>query len=138
MPFKHNVAHRHHIRRGGGYRVTNWAAYEAGLRRRGDLMFWVDEDAWIIFYNGATPEAVWSIGWMLFDQGSFEIIARSEQPLIAPPGIDSDRNIAFAASCVIVAGDLHLYFSYNDRSLQRAVVVWNDAPELTNRVFVGG
>ena len=42
MPFKHNAAHRHHIRR-ARYRVTNWAAYEAGLRRRGDLTFWVDE-----------------------------------------------------------------------------------------------
>ena len=44
MPFKHNVAHRHHIRR-ARYRVTNWPAYEAGLRRRGVLTFWVDEAA---------------------------------------------------------------------------------------------
>ena len=44
MPFKHNVSRRHHIpkmRR----RVTNWPAYEAGLRRRGDLTFWLDEAA---------------------------------------------------------------------------------------------
>ena len=44
MPFKHNAARRHHIRR-ARYRVTNWAAYETGLRRRGDLTFWVDEAA---------------------------------------------------------------------------------------------
>ena len=44
MPFKHNAARRHPIRR-ARCRVTNWAAYEAGLRRRGDLMFWVDEAA---------------------------------------------------------------------------------------------
>ena len=44
MPFKHNAARHRHIRR-ARYRVTNWAAYEAGLRRRGDLMFWVDEAA---------------------------------------------------------------------------------------------
>lgn len=44
MPFKHNATRRHHIRR-ARYRVTNWAAYEVGLRRRGDLTFWVDEAA---------------------------------------------------------------------------------------------
>lgn len=44
MPFKHNASRRHHIpkvRR----RITNWPSYEAGLRRRGDLTFWVDEAA---------------------------------------------------------------------------------------------
>jgi hypothetical protein len=44
MPFKHNTSRRHHIpmaRR----RITNWPAYEAGLRRRGDLTFWLDEAA---------------------------------------------------------------------------------------------
>ncbi len=44
MPFKHNAARRHHIPR-ARYRVTNWPAYEAGLRRRGDLTFWVEEAA---------------------------------------------------------------------------------------------
>ena len=44
MPFKHNAARRHHIPQ-ARYRVTNWPAYEAGLRRRGDLTFWVDEAA---------------------------------------------------------------------------------------------
>ena len=36
MPFTHNASRRHRIPR-ARYRVTNWAAYEAGLRRRGDL-----------------------------------------------------------------------------------------------------
>ena len=27
------------------YRVTNWAAYEESLRRRGDITFWFDQDA---------------------------------------------------------------------------------------------
>ena len=43
MPFKHNAARRHHIPR-ARYRITNWPAYQAGLRRRGDLTFWVDEE----------------------------------------------------------------------------------------------
>ncbi len=44
MPFKHNAAHRHRIPR-ARYRVTNWSAYEAGLRQRGDITFWVEEAA---------------------------------------------------------------------------------------------
>ena len=44
MPFKHNATHRHCIPR-ARFRVTNWSAYDAGLRRRGDLTFWVDEAA---------------------------------------------------------------------------------------------
>ena len=44
MPFKHNAARRHRIPR-ARYRVTNWAAYKAGLRRRGDITVWVDEAA---------------------------------------------------------------------------------------------
>ncbi len=44
MPLKHNAARRHRIPR-ARYRVTNWPAYEAGLRRQGDLTVWVDEAA---------------------------------------------------------------------------------------------
>ena len=44
MSFKHNAARCHRIPQ-ARYRVTNWAAYEAGLRRRGDPTFWVDEAA---------------------------------------------------------------------------------------------
>ena len=44
MPFKPNAACRHRIPR-ARYCVTNWPAYEAGLRRRGDLTLWLDEAA---------------------------------------------------------------------------------------------
>ena len=44
MPFKHNASRRHHIPK-AQHRITNWTAYEAGLRRRGDLTFWLDETA---------------------------------------------------------------------------------------------
>ena len=44
MPFKHNSSRRHHIPK-MRCRVTNWPAYEAGLQRRGDLTFWLDETA---------------------------------------------------------------------------------------------
>ncbi len=44
MPFKHNAARRHRIPK-RRYRVTNWPAYEAGLRHRADLTLWLDEAA---------------------------------------------------------------------------------------------
>ena len=44
MPFKHNAARRHRIPK-ARHRVTNWPAYEAGLKRRGDVTFWLDEAA---------------------------------------------------------------------------------------------
>jgi hypothetical protein len=44
MPFKHNAARRHRIPK-QRWRVTKWPAYEAGLRRRGDVTFWLDEAA---------------------------------------------------------------------------------------------
>ena len=44
MPFKHNAARRQRIPK-TRYRVQNWPAYEAGLKRRGDLTLWLDESA---------------------------------------------------------------------------------------------
>src|SRR3954454_9337346 len=40
MPFKVNAARRHHIPK-QKRRVTNWAAYDAGLRARGSLTVWI-------------------------------------------------------------------------------------------------
>jgi hypothetical protein len=40
MPNKHNDARRHHIPK-MKFKVTNWSAYEAGLRRRGSLTLWI-------------------------------------------------------------------------------------------------
>ncbi len=44
MPFKHNAARRHRIPK-AWYHVQNWPAYEAGLRRRGELTLPMDEAA---------------------------------------------------------------------------------------------
>ena len=44
MPFKVNKDRRHRIAR-QRHRVTNWPAYEAGLRSRGSLTVWFTEDA---------------------------------------------------------------------------------------------
>lgn len=44
MPFKHNVSRRHRIGK-MKFQVTNWREYEACLRRRGSLTFWLTPGA---------------------------------------------------------------------------------------------
>jgi transposase len=44
MPHKHNAARRHYIGK-MKFKVTNWAEYEAGLRRRGSLTLWITPEA---------------------------------------------------------------------------------------------
>jgi hypothetical protein len=44
MPHKHNAFRRHHIGK-MKFKVTNWAEYEAGLRRRGSLTLWITPEA---------------------------------------------------------------------------------------------
>ena len=44
MPYTANEKRRHKIPR-ARYRVENWAAYDAAMRRRGDLTIWVTPEA---------------------------------------------------------------------------------------------
>jgi hypothetical protein len=44
MPHKHNADRRHHIPK-MSFKVRNWPAYEAGLRRRGSLTLWIEDTA---------------------------------------------------------------------------------------------
>ncbi len=44
MPYKHNADRRHHIPK-MSFKVRNWPAYEAGLRRRGSLSLWIEDAA---------------------------------------------------------------------------------------------
>jgi hypothetical protein len=44
LPFKANSERRHRIPK-QRHRVTNWAAYEAGLRARGSLTVWFTAEA---------------------------------------------------------------------------------------------
>jgi hypothetical protein len=44
MPHKHNTDRRHHIPK-MRFKVQNWPAYEAGLRRRGSLTLWIEDAA---------------------------------------------------------------------------------------------
>ena len=50
MPFKHHIPRM-------SFKVTNWADYDRGLVQRGDIRFWIDEEAikaWIAPYR-TTP-----------------------------------------------------------------------------------
>jgi hypothetical protein len=42
MPDKHNADRRHHIPK-MSFKVQNWSAYEAGLRERGSLTWWIED-----------------------------------------------------------------------------------------------
>ncbi len=79
----------------------------------------------VMFYNGATHDARWRIGWVTFDRNCNCITGRGVEPLLVPPPA-MDRaatDIAFAASAVLQDdGLIHLYYSLEDRLISRAVV----------------
>ncbi|MBB4860079.1 putative GH43/DUF377 family glycosyl hydrolase [Novosphingobium chloroacetimidivorans] len=78
----------------------------------------------VMFYNGATRDARWRIGWVAFDACCTHVVARGIEPLITPPPCD-DRtatDIAFAASVVVADGAIWLYYSLEDRRLARALI----------------
>ncbi len=82
-----------------------------------------------MFYNGATHDARWRIGWVSFDRDFTRITDRGEEPLLVPPPA-KDRtatDIAFAASTVVEDERcVHLYYSLEDRILSRARVRYYD------------
>lgn len=81
-----------------------------------------DPDRPVMFYNGATKDARWRIGWVAFDRKRHEVLDRCIEPLITPPPVD-DRtatDIAFAASIIEQDGNIWLYYSLEDRKLARA------------------
>ena len=77
----------------------------------------------VMFYNGATQDAQWRIGWAAFDKHYSKIVARSDDPLITPASVsDSATDIAFAASAVETDDGILLYFSQSDQDLRCALV----------------
>lgn len=74
----------------------------------------------VMFYNGATRDANWRIGWAELDANLSCIVGRGEDPLVMPPELDEDwTDIAFAASAMWDEGELWLYYSIADRQLKR-------------------
>ena len=84
-----------------------------------------DPERPVMFYNGATRDARWRIGWVAFDRDCTKVIDRCIEPLITPPPAE-DRgatDIAFAASVVVEDdGAIWLYYSLEDRKLARACI----------------
>jgi predicted GH43/DUF377 family glycosyl hydrolase len=78
----------------------------------------------VMFYNGATANAQWRIGWVMFDAGYTRVVGRSITPLVLPhiKRHDDDTDIAFAASSVEIDGDIHLYYSVADQYCTRAII----------------
>lgn len=83
-----------------------------------------DKDQPVMFYNGATKDARWRIGWVAFDAEYEQVTDRCVEPLLAPPP-SPDRmatDIAFAASLIPRGERCWLYYSRADRALFRASV----------------
>jgi hypothetical protein len=79
----------------------------------------------IMFYNGATADARWRIGWIAFDRDCTKVVERCIEPLITPPPPQhrDDTDIAFAASAIVRDEEItELYFSRADKMLFRALV----------------
>jgi predicted GH43/DUF377 family glycosyl hydrolase len=78
----------------------------------------------VMFYNGATADAAWRIGWVRFDPDYRRVLARSASPLLTPgdPRAPEDTDIAFAASALVEHGRVLLYYSTADRYCMRATV----------------
>lgn len=77
-----------------------------------------------MFYNGATQDAAWRIGWATFDQRLTKVTERCEGPLIEPQGLLSEgsSDIAFAASAVEIEDKVLLYYSQSDQDLRCATI----------------
>jgi len=78
----------------------------------------------VMFYNGATHDARWRIGWISFSPDFSTVTGRGIEPLLVPPPAVSrdSTDIAFAASTVAQGDRIALYYSLEDRMLRRALI----------------
>ena len=77
-----------------------------------------------MFYNGATENAQWRIGWATFDRRLDKLTDRCAEPLVTPEGPigNGSTDIAFAASAVERDGKVLLYLSQSDQDLRVATL----------------
>lgn len=88
-----------------------------------------DPNAPVMFYNGADRDAVWGIGWVVFNRELTRVVARSDDPLIGPPKrLYHGRDISFSASVVEHDDEIWLYFSRNDHRAFRARIRRSQRP----------
>lgn len=76
----------------------------------------------VMFYNGATVDARWRIGWISFSPDFSTVTGRGVEPILLPPPAKTRdaTDIAFAASCLVMGDDIWLYYSLEDKILRRA------------------
>lgn len=87
----------------------------------------------IMFYNGATQNAKWRVGWIEFDATYQNVISRCDDPLIVPHDLmGEDTDIAFAASCTHSGPDrCNLYYSIADKDMYRTTLLCGTVPAST-------
>jgi len=80
----------------------------------------------VMFYNGATVDARWRIGWISFAPDFTSITGRGVEPVLMPPPAKARdaTDIAFAASCLVKGNDIWLYYSLEDKILRRARIAY--------------
>ncbi len=78
----------------------------------------------VMFYNGATADARWRIGWIAFDDNFTTVVDRCIEPMLVPPPPKqrAGTDIAFAASLLVRPDAIYLYYSLEDRLLRRALI----------------
>ncbi|MEP6784785.1 MAG: glycosidase [Sphingomonadales bacterium] len=78
----------------------------------------------VMFYNGATIDARWRIGWISFDPAFTRVTGRGLEPVLMPPPARdrSETDIAFAASAIVEGNLIRLYYSLEDSKLARATI----------------
>jgi len=85
MPNKHNDCKRHHIPK-MKYQVENWKEYESGLRRRGSLTMWIEEEALLnwqsIGPNGQARYSAIAIETCLMLRSAFKMALRQTEGLM--------------------------------------------------------
>ena len=80
-------------------------------------------DKCLMLYNGRSAKRIWSIGEVVFDQGTLAIEYRSEEPLIVPPKEIGWKNqyIAFSSGALVDGNTIYLYHHIADRRIRCAV-----------------
>ncbi len=109
MPYKCNESRRHHIKK-MKFHVTNWPAYDAALRQRGSLTFWIENEAleqWqrtgkagqarftdLAIQASLTLRTVFKLGLRQTEGLMGSVIALMELPLKAPDHTTISRRSA--------------------------------------------
>src|SRR3954452_23402674 len=89
VPFKAKAACRRHIPK-QQHRVTNWAAYDAGLRARGSLTVWFTPEA-VGYVDGRTTHQPGRAALLLRSGDRHDADPQGRVPLGAAPNGGADR-----------------------------------------------